>query len=238
VSPALEPPPGADPATDELRDAHDVLAAFYVERLAGALEGSPRDRSVLDLFATLVRQAGLGTAVADVGCGTGRLEPYLASLGLQPSGVDLSPEMVRVARRDHPGFDFRVGDLRHLPYADTSLPGVVCWYSLMYLPPEERPAAFAELARVVRPDGHLVTAWKLGDDSQRRGGLTTGLGIAFDVWWLSVPTMEAALTQAGFETVFWAGRPATDEEDAPSGYLVARRGRADDSAERIPAATS
>jgi len=93
----------------------------------------------------------------------------------------------------------------------------------MYLPPEERPAALAELARVVRPGGHLVTAWKLGDDSARRGGLTTGLGIAFDVWWLSASTMEDALRLAGFATVFWAGRPATDEEDAPSGYLVVRR---------------
>ena len=93
----------------------------------------------------------------------------------------------------------------------------------MYLPPEERPAALAELARVVRPGGHLVTAWKLGDDSPRRGGLTTGLGIAFDVWWLSATLMEEALTSAGFAAVYWAGRPATDEEDAPSGYLVVRR---------------
>ncbi|GAA3571242.1 class I SAM-dependent methyltransferase [Microlunatus spumicola] len=223
MSGARQPGHGHDPATDELRDAHDVLAAFYVERLTGALEASPRDRSVLDLFAALVTQAGLGTEVADVGCGTGRLEPYLAFVGLRPSGVDLSREMVRVARRDQPGFTFEVADLRHLPYADASLPGVVCWYSLMYLPPDERPAALAELARVVRPGGHLVTAWKLGDDSARRGGLTTGLGIAFDVWWLSAPTMEHGLTRAGFETVFWAGRPATDEEDAPSGYLVVRR---------------
>ena len=223
MSAVPEPVHGSDPATDELRKAHDVLAAFYVERLAGALEASPRDRSVLDLFAALVTQAGLGTEVADVGCGTGRLEPYLASVGLRPHGVDLSPEMVRVARRDHRSFDFEVADLRHLPYADGSLPGVVCWYSLMYLPPEERPAALAELARVVRPGGHLVTAWKLGDDSPRRGGLTTGLGIAFDVWWLSATLMEEALTSAGFAAVYWAGRPATDEEDAPSGYLVVRR---------------
>jgi len=60
-------------STEELRAADDVLAAFSVERLAGALDRSPRDRSVLDLFAELVTEAGLGTEVADVGCGTGRL---------------------------------------------------------------------------------------------------------------------------------------------------------------------
>jgi SAM-dependent methyltransferase len=209
-------------STEELRAAHDVLAAFYVERLAGALERSPRDRSVLDLFAALVTEAGLGTEVADVGCGTGRLEPYLASRGLTPRGLDLSDEMVRVARRDHPAFDFAVADLRDLPLADASVAGVVCWYSLMYLIPGDRPHAFAELARVTRPDGHLVTAWKLGDDEPRRGGRTTGLGIEFDVWWLSTQEMEDQVVRAGFETLFWAGRPAADGEDAPSAYLVSR----------------
>ena len=219
------PTPGGtdDPAIDELRDAHDVLAEFYAERLAGALEASPLDRSVLDLFATLVVGSGLGVAVADVGCGTGRLEPYLASRGLEPRGVDLSPGMIAVARRDQPGFSFERGDLRALPFADASLPGVVCWYSLMYLTPADRPGAFAELARVVRPGGHLVTAWKLGDDQVRRGGRTTGLGIEFDVWWHSTPEVEDRLERAGFETLFWAGRPPADGEDSPSGYLVGRR---------------
>lgn len=214
---------GADAATDELRAAHDVLAAFYVERLAGALERSPVECSVLDLFARLVAEAGLGSEVADAGCGTGRLEPYLASHGLTPQGLDLSPEMVRVARRDHPEFDFQTADLRHLPLADASVAGVVCWYSLMYLTPEDRPVAFAELARVTRPGGHLVTAWKRGDDQRRRGGRTTGLGVEFDVWWLSTQEMEGQAERAGFETLFWAGRPPADGEDSSQAYLVSRK---------------
>lgn len=210
-------------STDELRAAHDVLAEFYAERLAGALDRSPMDRSVLDLFCSLVTKAGHGTEVADVGCGTGRLEPYLAAKGLQPRGVDLSPGMVSVARRDQPGFDFEVADLRDLPFADASLAGVVCWYSLMYLTPEDRPTALAELARVTVPGGHLATAWKLGDDQRRRGGRTTGLGIEFDVYWLSTPEVEDRATDAGFETQFWGGRPAADGEDSPSAYLVSQK---------------
>jgi SAM-dependent methyltransferase len=210
-------------STDELRAAHDVLAAFYVEHLAGALERSPVDRSVLDLFADLVVHAGLGVDVADVGCGTGRLEPYLAAAGLTPRGLDLSPEMVRVARRDHPEFDFQLADLRELPLADAAVAGVVCWYSLMYLTPADRPGAFAELARVTRPGGHLVTAWKRGDDSLRRGGRTTGLGIEFDVYWLSAQELEDQTVRAGFEALFWAGRPAAEGEDSPQAYLVSRK---------------
>ena len=76
---------------------------------------------MLDLFCDLTLAAGLGARVGDIGCGTGRLEPYLAARGLSPQGIDLSPEMIRIARRDQPGFEFDVADLRALPFADASL---------------------------------------------------------------------------------------------------------------------
>ena len=164
-----------------------------------------------------------GDDLLEFGCGTGRLEPYLAARGLRPRGFDLSPGMIRVARRDHPGFGFDVADLRELPIKDASLAGVVCWYSLMYLAPSDRPAAFSELARVVKPGGYLVTAFKAGDGQVRRGGRSTGLDVEFDVYWLSPDEMEQRVTSAGFAIVFWAGRPAQGQEGSPQGYLLAQR---------------
>jgi ubiquinone/menaquinone biosynthesis C-methylase UbiE len=212
-----------DAKTDELRAAHDVLAEFYAERLADALDHMPTDRAILDLFAELILTAGIGSTVGDVGCGTGRLEPYLAARGLAPRGVDLSPGMVDVARRDHPEFGFEVADLRDLPFADAALAGVVCWYSLMYLKPSDRSVAFGELARVVKPGGYFVTAFKAGDNQVRRGGRSVNLGVEFDVYWLSPQQMERDVTAAGFAPVFWGGRPAEEQEGSPQGYLIARR---------------
>ncbi|WP_370097776.1 trans-aconitate 2-methyltransferase [Streptacidiphilus sp. MAP12-20] len=48
------------------------------------------------------RSSPIRRAVADVGCGAGRITAHLRSLGLDPFGIDLSPAMVEVARRDHP----------------------------------------------------------------------------------------------------------------------------------------
>ncbi|ASW53639.1 class I SAM-dependent methyltransferase [Plantactinospora sp. KBS50] len=212
-----------DAKTEELKAAHDVLAEVYADRLAGALEVMPIDRTVLSLFCELTLAADLGAAVGDVGCGTGRLAPYLAAQGLSPHGVDLSPEMVRVAQRDYPGFSFEVADLRALPFGDASLAGAVCWYSLLFLPPATRATAFSELARIVKPGGYLVMAFKAGDGELRRGGRSMGLGIEFDAYWLSPEEMERRVTEAGFGTVFWAGRPADGQESTPQGYLLARR---------------
>lgn len=211
-----------DASTDELRRSHDQIAELYAEKLADALDSMPQDRAVLDLFCELVRGSTRNRAVGDVGCGTGRLERYLARRGMQPRGVDLSPEMVRVARRDYPEFSFEVGDVRDLPFADASLAGVVCWYSLMYLAPEARPVAFGELARVLEPGGYLTTAFKLGDDRLRRGGAR--VGVAFDIYWLSHEEVSNRLVDAGFSIEFSAQRPAAylgDEQ--PQGYLIARK---------------
>jgi ubiquinone/menaquinone biosynthesis C-methylase UbiE len=210
-----------DAKTDELRDAHDALAEVYASRLARVMDQLPADRAVLGMFCDLVLGNGAGAEVGDVGCGTGRLAPYLAARGLVPRGVDLSPEMIRVARRDQPGFRFDVADLRELPFWDASLAGVICWYSLMYCAPADRPRAFGELARVVRPGGYLATAFKAGDGEVRRGGVTLGTG--FDVYWLSPDQMQRYITDAGFSITFWAGRPADPDENQPQGYLIAQR---------------
>jgi hypothetical protein len=131
--------------------------------------------------------------------------------------------MIRVARRDYPGFSFDIADVRDLPCQDASLAGVVCWYSLMFLAPSDRPAAFGELSRVVKPGGYLVTAFKAGDSQLRRAGRSTGLDVEFDIYWLAPDEMERRVTDVGFATVFWGGRPAEGKEGSPQGYLLARR---------------
>lgn len=113
--------------------------------------------------------------------------------------------------------------MRELPFKDALLAGVVCWYSLMFLAPSDRPVAFSELARVVKPGGYLVTAFKAGDSQVRRGGRSAGLGVEFDVYWLSADEMERRVIDAGFATVFWGGRPAEGQEGSPQGYLLAQR---------------
>ena len=131
--------------------------------------------------------------------------------------------MIRVARRDHPAFEFAVADLRSLPFADGELDGAVCWYSLMDLPPADRPAAYRELARVHAPGTPVATAYKVGDGTHRRGGRTLDLGVEFDIWWHSPEELTRDLVEAGFDVAFWAGRPADRDEMQPHGYLVLTR---------------
>ena len=99
------------------RVSYDVDAAGYAEKVRGLLVGSPHLRASLALFAELVRDAG-GGPVADVGCGPGHVTDHLHGLGVDAFGIDLSTEMVAIARRDFPGLRFEVGTMTDLDLAD------------------------------------------------------------------------------------------------------------------------
>ncbi len=145
------------------RTAYDTVAVDYEEQLRTSLAGSPLERVMLAAFAELVLTAGAGP-VADLGCGPGRATGYLASLGLDVFGVDLSPTMVEVARGAHPGVRFEVGSMMALDVPDGALGGVVAWYSIIHTPPELLPLVFAEFARVLAPGGHLALGFQVGDE--------------------------------------------------------------------------
>jgi ubiquinone/menaquinone biosynthesis C-methylase UbiE len=101
-----------------------------------------------------------GLDVLDVACGTGRYAIPLAQAGARVTGVDLSEEMLDLARRKAAGsglsLDLRVGDVRALPFADASFDLAVCALALCHLP-DLNPAA-QELARVLRPGGRVVVS--------------------------------------------------------------------------------
>ncbi|HEY4460168.1 MAG TPA: methyltransferase domain-containing protein [Pseudonocardiaceae bacterium] len=92
----------------------------------------------------------------DAACGTGRHTRRLVELGHRVTGVDLTPEMLAIAEKSVPQADFRVADLLDLPFADESFDLVVCGLALAHLP--DLGAGIAELGRVLRPGGRLITS--------------------------------------------------------------------------------
>ncbi|MFH8572367.1 class I SAM-dependent DNA methyltransferase [Streptomyces sp. NPDC017993] len=145
------------------RTFYDAVAVDYDEHFRDVLTAHPLHMMALRGFAELVRAGGDGP-VADVGCGPGRVTAYLDSLGLSVSGVDLSPQMVALARRAHPGLRFDVAAMTDLDLPDGALAGVVAWYSIIHTPQELLPEVFAEFHRVLAPGGMLLVAFQVGDE--------------------------------------------------------------------------
>jgi SAM-dependent methyltransferase len=201
------------------RASYDTVAASYADLLRTELDGAPLSRAMLAAFAELVRGAG---PVADVGCGPGRVTAHLAALGLDAYGIDLSPGMVAVARRDHPGLRFEEGSMTALDVKDDALAGVLAWYCTVHTPVDELPPVYAEFHRTLAPGGHLLTAFKVGTGEYHLDQ-AYGHPVRLEVYRYEPEEVAGLLTAAGFEEVARLICEPGRYDKTPQGYVLARK---------------
>jgi SAM-dependent methyltransferase len=103
----------------------------------------------------------------EVACGPGIVSRQLAPRVAAVHGVDLTPAMIEVARREAAaaGADnvsFALGDATALDLADSSFDGAITRFSLHHIPAPGR--VISEMARVTAPGGPVVVADHLADE--------------------------------------------------------------------------
>lgn len=143
---------GAD--SNMIGDAYAGVSGYVAEADLGLGCGVP------------VEHAGLrpGQTVLDLGSGAG-LDAFVAraevGVGGHVIGVDMTAEMVAKARAnaEKSGFrnvEFRLGEIEHLPVLSDSVDVVISNCVLNLVP--DKPRAFAEIFRVLRPGGHFCVS--------------------------------------------------------------------------------
>ncbi|MFJ5989044.1 class I SAM-dependent methyltransferase [Lentzea sp. NPDC092896] len=150
----------------DTRDSYDTVSVSYAEQTRDLLDGLPHLRAALRLFAEEVRGP-----VADVGCGPGIITALLHGLGVEAFGIDLSPEMISLARRNHPGLRFEVGSMTE-PLGEP-VGGIIAWWSLIHVPDELVPVVLGHFHQALRPDGLLQLGFHVGDETRLK---TQGYG--------------------------------------------------------------
>jgi SAM-dependent methyltransferase len=121
-------------------------------------------RTIEDVAEVVIGAAGVqaGDVVLDVATGTGNCALLAAQAGAHVTGLDLTPELLAVARERaaQAGVEitFDEGDAQELPYEDARFDRVTSVFGAMFAPDQARTAA--ELLRVTRPGGTIaVSAW-------------------------------------------------------------------------------
>jgi SAM-dependent methyltransferase len=208
------------------RAVYDLAAERYVEfvgtEISGATE-SAIDQALLVAFTELVK-LGPVTRVADLGCGPGRVAAFMAAYGLQVVGVDISGAMVAAARATHPHIAFEQGRIAELPIGNGQLAGAVCWYSIIYTPPDHLGEVFVELGRVVRPGGHVLLAFQTGDGEPQHRDRAHGTNLSLTMYRHDVREVSRRLGDADLEVFATTVRdPEFDHEAEPQAFVLGRR---------------
>ncbi|MEM6261899.1 MAG: methyltransferase domain-containing protein [Bacteroidota bacterium] len=127
------------------REIFDRFAEAYQERYA--------DQSANEASLTVFCKALPGSKVLEIGCGPGTLTKYLLDqqADLELLGIDLAPNMVRLARQNFPTATFEVMDCREMVNLPATYHGILCGFVLPYLSREEAIQLIADATAISEP---------------------------------------------------------------------------------------
>lgn len=129
------------------KEGYDKYAPFYDEK-SDFLDGFEGD----EIWKMIGKVEG--KSVLDAGCGTGRLIKILFEKGAFVTGLDIAPEMLKVARKKFKKAEFVEGSVEKMPFEDESFDMVTAGFVIVHL--KDLRKFFDEVYRVLKPGGVFV----------------------------------------------------------------------------------
>lgn len=147
-----------DPDVTRSRTDRQAAQAWAFDRIGEHYdEAFPHKEGQLSAGEWLLEHLAPGSRVLDVGCGTGiPTARQLVDAGHHVVGVDISEEMLRLARRDVPEAEFRHLDIIHLDRSLGDFAAVVAFFSLLMLPRIDIPPVLSKIHDLLPPGGYFL----------------------------------------------------------------------------------
>lgn len=135
---------------------YDLCAAAYEEA---------RQKEVHPELELLIGRLARGAQVLDIGCGAGVPIARTLARRFQVTGVDISGEQIRRARRNVPEGMFIQGDMMSVTFPSASFDAAVAYYSIFHLPRQEHPALLRRIYTWLKPGGYLLATVTLSAEA-------------------------------------------------------------------------
>jgi SAM-dependent methyltransferase len=195
---------------------YDTVAERYLAW--SGLRPSAARRRYLDLARELIPA---GASVLELGCGAGIPMTVALAADRKVTGVDISPEQIRLARRNVPAATLIEADMTAVDFPPASFDAVVAFYSLTHVPRTELAGLVDRIRGWLRPGGVFIASMGVEDDP---GGVEQDwLGVDMYFSHFSAKKNRRLVERAGFaiEHAAVVAEPE-DRHDARFLWIVAR----------------
>ncbi len=128
---------------------YQKIAKIYVKEYWG--KSTPYDKYIDKFLLYLPKSA----KILDVGCGAGDSVALFLERGYKAEGVDISKDMIEIARQKVPRAKFGIMDIRSLKYSAKSFDAVYCYGALEHVPKKDIPKTLKGFARIMKYNGFL-----------------------------------------------------------------------------------
>lgn len=105
----------------------------------------------------LANKLSAGAKILDIGCGSGvPIDKFLWEKGFKVTGIDISEEMIGLAKENLPDSDFFVKDMAGIDFTANSFDAIVSFYAIFHIPREEHLPLLKKLHPLLKRDGYLL----------------------------------------------------------------------------------
>lgn len=153
-----------------------------------------------DTFCDLITKSN--AKIFEIATGPGNVIKYI--LCKRPDfkvfGIDLSSNMIELAKQNNPESDFAVMDCRDIHVIGTKFDGILCAFCLPYLSKEESLKLISDAALLLEPDGVLYISTMEGDYNKSGYETTSFSGVnRVYVYYHQADFITTCLSELGFE---------------------------------------
>lgn len=145
--------PANDPETD-----YKALVARGYDHCAATYIGERAEETNPEIIA-LAERLGRGATVLDIGCGAGVPITRPLAERFDVTGVDISPEQIRLARENVPTARFLCSDIMSVDFPPAAFDAVVAFYAIIHLPRDEHPELLDRIHGWLKPGGYFLATF-------------------------------------------------------------------------------
>jgi SAM-dependent methyltransferase len=156
-----------------------------------------------DTYGTFCEAINIENAtILEIGCGPGNITKYLINKrpDFRIEGIDISPNMIELAKANNPTANFKVMDCREVDKLQSKIDGIICGFCFPYLSEFDSSKLIKDCGNLLKDKGVLYISFVEGDYINS-GFQAASSGDRTYFYFHTLDSLTKELTNNNFETI-------------------------------------